>query len=405
MTVREDSSRAANPPPQAEVGATLRELAVAAFASALSMRVCDPMLPRIAEQFDRPITDLSGVVTAFAVAYGLFSLIHGPLGDRRGKLESIAVATVVAALGSLACWLAWSPTSLIAFRFLTGAACAGLIPLSLAWIGDSVPLADRQRTLARFGAAAVTGLIAGQVIGGLFADAIGWRSAFLLPSAMFGFAGVRLFRSMRARAGSAHRVEPTGVMAGYRALLRNPRARFLMLTVAVEGASAFGILAFIPTYLHLRFELPLWHAGLLVALYGVGGLLFALQAGLIIRRLGPASMARAGGLALLAGFGAVAFAPMWPVAASGCALAGFGFSMLHNTLQTGATQAHPQARGTAIAGFAMSLFVGQSIGVAVSASLVERLGFTAVFTALGTVLAVIGLIVHRANVRSGSAAA
>ncbi|MEZ5659567.1 MAG: MFS transporter [Burkholderiaceae bacterium] len=385
---------------QAEFSATLRELAVAAFASALSMRVCDSMLPRIAEQFARPVTDLAGVVTAFAIAYGVFSLIHGPLGDRRGKLNTISVATVVAAVGSLACWLAWSPASLIVFRFLTGAACAALIPLSLAWIGDSVSVEDRQRTLARFAAAPITGLIAGQVVGGLFADVIGWRSAFLLPAALLGFAGVRLLRTARATAAGAHRIEPTGVMAGYLSLLRNPRARFLMITVAIEGACGFGVLAFVPTYVHLRFGLPLWQAGLLVALYGFGGLAFAAQAGRIIRRLGPAGMAFIGGLCLLAGFGAVAAAPVWPAAALGCTVAGFGFTMLHNTLQTGATQAHPQARGTAIAGFAMCLFVGQSIGVATSAELVERFGFSAVFVAFASVLAVLGVVVRRESLRA-----
>lgn len=384
----------AEAPDPATVASTLRELAVAAFASAMSMRVCDAMLPQMADRFSREVTDLAGVVTAFAIAYGLFSLVHGPLGDRRGKLPVIALATAIAALGSLACWVAWSPQSLIAFRFLTGAVCAAIIPLSLAWIGDSVGPEARQQTLARFAAAPVSGLIAGQVVGGVFADVFGWRSAFLVPAALFGIAGLRLAGIAR-RPGAARPVaSPVGVFAGYLALLRNPRARFLMAAVAVEGACAFGVLAFVPSYLHERFGVALWLAGLLVAAYGLGGLMFAARAGPIIARLGAPVMSMAGGFALATGFAVVALSPWWFGVALGCMCAGFGFNMLHNTLQTAATQAHPEARGTAIAGFALCLFLGQSLGVALAAAWVEAAGYPQVFAVLALTLAVLGSVVR-----------
>ena len=49
------------------------------------------------------------------------------------------------------------------------------------------------------------------------------------------------------------------------------------------------------------------------------------------------------------------------------ALIGLGFYMFHNTLQTNATQMAPEARGLAMSLFAFTLFVSQSIGVAVAA--------------------------------------
>jgi predicted MFS family arabinose efflux permease len=53
--------------------------------------------------------------------------------------------------------------------------------------------------------------------------------------------------------------------------------------------------------------------------------------------------------------------------------------MLHNTLQTNATQMLPQARGTAVAGFSSALFLGQSVGVALTAQIVDRAGAVPVF--------------------------
>ena len=50
--------------------------------------------------------------------------------------------------------------------------------------------------------------------------------------------------------------------------------------------------------------------------------------------------------------------------------------MLHNTLQTNATQMTPEARGTAVAIFSSALYLGQTAGVAAGGVVFDR--FTAV---------------------------
>jgi predicted MFS family arabinose efflux permease len=69
---------------------------------------------------------------------------------------------------------------------------------------------------------------------------------------------------------------------------------------------------------------------------------------------------------------------------------GLGFYMLHNTLQTNATQMAPQARGTAVALFSSALYVGQSIGVAGGSLLIDRAGGPAIFTIAALLLPVLG---------------
>ena len=60
-------------------------------------------------------------------------------------------------------------------------------------------------------------------------------------------------------------------------VLGRPWARRVLVTVFLEGAFLYGPFAFIPAHLHLRFGVPLSLAGTLVMLlYGLGGLLFAL---------------------------------------------------------------------------------------------------------------------------------
>ena len=69
---------------------------------------------------------------------------------------------------------------------------------------------------------------------------------------------------------------------------------------------------------------------------------------------------------------------------------GIAFYMLHNTLQTHGTQMAPEARGSALALFALCLFVGQAIGVPVAAPIVDRWGAVPIFWAAALFLPALG---------------
>jgi predicted MFS family arabinose efflux permease len=75
----------------------------------------------------------------------------------------------------------------------------------------------------------------------------------------------------------------------------------------------------------------------------------------------------------------VAISPWLALIPCATAVIGLGFYMVHNTLQTEATQLDPQARGLSVAMFAMMLFTGQSIGVALAGLVIDRWGAAPVF--------------------------
>jgi predicted MFS family arabinose efflux permease len=87
----------------------------------------------------------------------------------------------------------------------------------------------------------------------------------------------------------------------------------------------------------------------------------------------------------------LALAPAWWLAPLAVVAIGLGFYMLHNTLQTNATQMAPQARGTAIAIFSSALYLGQSLGVAGGALLIDRVGGPAIFLIAALLLPILGL--------------
>lgn len=102
-----------------------------------------------------------------------------------------------------------------------------------------------------------------------------------------------------------------------------------------------------------------------------------------------------GGRSIASGLLLLAWVPVVAWAVLGCFLAGLGFYMRHNTLQTQATQMAPQARGTAVTLFACLLFLGQSMGVLVVAASVDRGWLAAVFTGAALGVLALGALVAR----------
>ena len=164
-----------------------------------------------------------------------------------------------------------------------------------------------------------------------------------------------------------------------------------MLIVAfIEGAVGFGVLAIWASHLHETLGLSLSISGAIVALFGLGGMLYMAVARYMIRRLGQRRLAMLGVCLLGLPSIVLAFTPLWVLAIPASLLAGFGFFMFHNTMQTNATQMAPSARGTAVSLFASALFLGQSVGVLLAASLIARIGSGAVIALGGGVLMVVG---------------
>ncbi|WP_298932331.1 MFS transporter [uncultured Ramlibacter sp.] len=359
-----------------ETQRTILLLSSAAFFSGAALRVCDSLLPRLAADFDLTAGAAGQVIIFFSVAYGLMQLVFGPLGDRYGKARMVCIAICCCTAGALACAVAPSFDALLATRVLWGMAAAGVIPLSIAWIGDAVPYAQRQATLARLLTGVLAGMMGGQLTGGLFADAqAGWRGAFLTLAA--GYAVVAVLLLARVRHMPAP-VAPEGARAGFAAqllsVLRVPWARVVLAAVLAESVFLLGPMAYLPAYLHGRHGLSLSAASALIALYAVGGLLYAMSARRIVQRLGERRMVLWGGWVMGAGYLAWWLAPAGWVAGPVALAVGFGTYLFHNTLQTHATQMAPAVRGTAVALFAFSLFGGQALGVSLAGYAFDHLG-------------------------------
>lgn len=381
-------------------------LSLAAFGSSISQRVTDALLPVLMQEFSLPLAAVSLVITCFTGGYALCQLFFGPLGDRFGKFLVITWACGACSVASLLCALAPGIGLLLAARTLAGALTAAIVPLSMAWIGDVVPYDHRQPVLARFLVGQILGVSAGQLLGGLSADHFGRRVPFLVLALLFAAALAALFAMRKRLPSAALLTRPMQsnalrhLLQEFSAVLSRPWARVVLFTVFLEGALVFGPFAYFATHLHKTLDISLTASGSILMCFGAGGLSFSVLSRRLLSQLGEVGLVRGGGLLLFLTVSVIALAPGIAPTALACLVMGLGFYMVHNTLQTNATQMAPERRGAAVSAFALSFFIGQSCGVAIAGWGVDHLGSrtTIIASAVGLLLTAMNLMREKQRV-------
>ena len=121
---------------------------------------------------------VSWVVVAYLVAATIAAPVYGRLGDALGRRRMMFVALSVLLVAHVLCMLATSMTFLIAARVLQGIGGGGLMTLSQALVGESVPPRERGRYQGYMASVFVCSSTVGPVAGGWLTQHLGWRSVF-----------------------------------------------------------------------------------------------------------------------------------------------------------------------------------------------------------------------------------
>ena len=134
--------------------------------------------PTIAEDLDASVGSLVWVISGPTVAFALIGTTAGKLGDLHGHRRVYLLGMSGAALFSLACAMAWSGGSLIAFRVAGAALGAVAGPCSLAIINRLFRPAERSKALGFWSLVVAGGPVVGLALGGPLVEAVGWRVIF-----------------------------------------------------------------------------------------------------------------------------------------------------------------------------------------------------------------------------------
>ena len=340
------------------------------------------MLRIIANDFGTTVGNTAAIISAYTIPYGLFQLVYGPLGDRIGKLKVMTVGISIFAIGTALCAFVPNLPLLILLRFLTGMFAAAVIPLSLAYIGDNFPYAERQTAIGRYLSALMLGQILSSSLGGIFGQFISWRDIFLLFGVTSMLAAVVFWQATRHIPYQSRTTQTGNIFSSlkpYLQLITKPAARLVITAVFIEGFCLFGGFAYIGAFIRDTYQLPYITIGLLLSGFGMGGLLYSISVKWLVQRLGEKGLVRVGGLLAGTCYLSITILPTWILFIPVIILIGLGYNMMHSTLQTQATELSPESRGTAVSLFAFSLFMGQGIGAAVLGRIVDNAGYIPCF--------------------------
>jgi MFS transporter, DHA1 family, inner membrane transport protein len=379
-------------------------LACACFVASMSIRILDPIIPQVARDLGSTPETIALLATAFAVPFAISQPLFGPLGDTVGKARIIKVCLAIMFVSLVLSAVAISTEMMFASRILAGAAGGGLIPVSLAIVGDRFDMEHRQVALSRVLGVMLTAVVIGAVGSGIIASLAGWRAVFGLTAILCGAALLTALIGLKPRADrQPQRFNLERIVTSYGNVFRNPRAKLCYIAVCVEGVIIFGFLPYIAILLEERGAGGIREAGFVLAGMGIGGILYTIAVPWLLRWLrNMFHLMRLGGIVAAIGFLGVLLGGPWWVEAGAFVLIGLGFYSVHNSLQTQATELAPENRGSALSLHAFFFFIGHATGPMIYGVALHSIGPTPTLAAIVIAVPILAFVLADAFTRSGA---
>ncbi|KAK5013550.1 major facilitator superfamily domain-containing protein [Cryomyces antarcticus] len=178
----------------------LPALAIGIFLSAADQTIIVSSYGRIGSEL-KALNNTSWIATAYFLTLTSFQPLYGKLSDIFTRKSCLLFAYLVFGLGCLFCGLARNMNELIAARAFAGIGGGGMTTVVSILLSDTVPLRERGKWQGYVNIIYATGAGVGAPLGGILADYIGWRWAFLFqaPLCLVAFLAVSLILKLPAR--------------------------------------------------------------------------------------------------------------------------------------------------------------------------------------------------------------
>ncbi|KAI9682042.1 MAG: hypothetical protein M1817_000096 [Caeruleum heppii] len=156
----------------------LPALAIGVFLSAGDQTIIVSSYAKIGSELNA-LNSTSWIATAYFLTLTSFQPTYGRLSDIFGRKSCLLFAYTIFGIGCLGCGLARSINELIAARAFAGIGGGGMTTVVSILLSDIVPLRERGTWQGYINIVYASGAGIGAPLGGVLADYIGWRWAFL----------------------------------------------------------------------------------------------------------------------------------------------------------------------------------------------------------------------------------
>jgi EmrB/QacA subfamily drug resistance transporter len=160
------------------------------FLGPLYSSTANVIIPNLIASFGSDVDTMEWVVTGYMLGYSITMPLAGWLADTLGRRRMFLIGLCIFTGFSIAASMAWSTSSLIAFRILQAVGGGIISPTGMAIVTDVIPPKDRGKAFGLWGMGMMLAPAFGPWISGLIVDNMDdWRPIFLL-GVPFGVAGL-----------------------------------------------------------------------------------------------------------------------------------------------------------------------------------------------------------------------
>lgn len=160
------------------------------FLGPLYSSTANVIIPNLIASFGSDVDTMEWVVTGYMLGYSITMPLAGWLADTLGRRRMFLIGLLIFIGFSIAASMAWSTSSLIAFRILQAVGGGIISPTGMAIVTDVIPPKDRGKAFGLWGMGMMLAPAFGPWISGLIVDNLDdWRPIFLL-GVPFGIAGL-----------------------------------------------------------------------------------------------------------------------------------------------------------------------------------------------------------------------
>jgi MFS transporter, DHA2 family, multidrug resistance protein len=167
------------------------------FLFALDTTIVNIAIPKIMTSISADLNQIQWVLIIYMIGMAVVMPAVGWLSDLVGHKWLYTGSLALFTLSSALCGMAWSPYSLIFFRFVQGLGAGAIAPTAMAVIFRVFPPQQRGLAMGIYSLGWTFGPILGPTLGGYLTDTISWRAIFYINIPL-GIVGVALAATIMA---------------------------------------------------------------------------------------------------------------------------------------------------------------------------------------------------------------
>ena len=327
-------------------------------------------------------------VTSYMMAFGLFTILFGPLADRFGKVRIINIAAIGTAIFSMLGALAFNLPSLIFFRTMNGIFGAGIIPVTLALVGELYDEKHRQKALGKVLGITFLGGAMATAIGGTISYFGSWRLVYLIYGIGEFLLAIIIMKVLKKDQPVVKKLQ---IFSSYKKAFENKSFIQITSVVFLSGFTVLGSFTYAGISIMEKTGYNIFIVGLVLSFFGIG----TVVGGRFVQSLRKNLKKN-----FLIVSGIIGFISLNIMALSsnifiiGIGLFGFGlaYMLIHSTLVATAQEKLPKMKGTVMSLVSLNLFLGAAVGTQVNGYFMEIYSTSAIFSLVSFVMLGMGIL-------------